>query len=131
MLAAIVLATAIANLPPPVRGDFDHDGKTDVAEVVAGKDGVYRLVVRRSDRRRSVALIQEFDGRELTNLYLDTARPGRWRTWCGKGGGSDSDPCPHKTVMLRGDTLSFGMKEASESIAIWNGRRFEVVLLSD
>lgn len=126
-----MLAAAAVHLPHPVRGDFDHDGRPDVAEVVAAPGGQYRLIVRRGAPGHPVAVIATFAAAELANLYVDTARPGRWPTWCGKGGGAGNTPCPRKSVTLKGDTLDFGMTEASESVAIWTGQRFEVVLLSD
>ncbi len=131
MLAAIILASAVMSLPAAVRGDFDHDGKPDVAEVMARHDGAYQLVIHRSDPRRSVAVITTLSGSELANFFVSKGRPGHYRTWCGKGGGQDGDPCPRKSVTLRGDTLTFGTEEASESVALWTGRGFEVVLLSD
>ncbi len=131
MLACALLAVVVAHAPAQVRGDFDHDGKPDVAEFVAGAQGSYWLVVRRGGPGHTVSLIATFTREELPNLYVTTAKPGRWSTWCGKGGGSDTEPCPRKFVQLRGETLDFGMKESTESVAIWNGKRFEVVLLSD
>jgi hypothetical protein len=127
----MLLSSVIAGAPAPVRGDFDHDGRSDVAQIIASNDGKYRLVVRHGDVRRSTSVIQVFERSALPNLYVGRAKPGRWKTWCGKGGGNEGDPCPRESVVLHGDTLDFGMSEASESVAIWNGRSFDVVLLSD
>jgi hypothetical protein len=132
MLATVVLAAAsllAQPLPHPIRGDFDHDGKPDVAKVVPAARGRYQLVVVRGARGHPVSVVETFD--DIGSLYLVKARPGRWKTWCGKGGGNENDPCPRTWVTLRGDTLDFGVEEATESVAIWNGKRFEVVLLSD
>jgi hypothetical protein len=131
MLAAVLAAAAVAGAPPSVRGDFDRDGKVDVAEFVAAQDGDFRLVIRPGDRRRPMAVIETVNRAALGDIYLEKAKPGRYRTWCGKGGGGEGDPCPVKAVRLRGAVLSFGKREASQSVVIWNGRRFEVVLLSD
>jgi len=131
MWVGILLAGAITGLPAPVRGDFDHDGKIDVAEIVPAANGRFDLVIRRGAAGHPVSVIASYNASQLANLYVTTAKPGHWRTWCGKGGGADSDPCPRASVTLKGDTLDFGMKEASESVAIWTGQRFEVVLLSD
>jgi hypothetical protein len=131
MLATLALAAAISHLPASIRGDFDHDGKSDIAEVVAARNGSYRLVIRPGDPRQPVAIITTITGAELANFFIAKGRPGLYRTWCGKGGGSDKDPCLRKVVRLRGDTLTFGTEEASESVVLWNGKRFEVVLISD
>ncbi len=131
MISAIALAASISALPNPVRGDFDHDGKLDIAEIVHVRPDAFQLVVRFGGKKRSAAVIESFNTQDLHDFYLAKARPGRWMTWCGKGGGEDGDPCPEIAVRLRGDTLSFGAVEASESVAIWDGRKFRVVLLSD
>jgi len=130
MLAAISLALAVVGLPHPIRADFDHDGKADIAEVVAAK-GRYQLVIRRGAAPGAPVVLDTFDRNAVRRLYIEKSDPGRWQTWCGKGGGTATEPCPHDYVILRGDTLAFGMEEASMSVAIWNGRRFDVVLLSD
>ena len=131
MFAGIIMAAAIARVPAPVRGDFDHDGKPDVAEIASGPRGNYRLIVRRGAAGHPVSIVTTFTRQELANLYLTKAKPGRWQTWCGKGGGNEGDPCPRTSVQLRGDTLDFGTEESTEFVAIWTGRRFEVVQLSD
>jgi hypothetical protein len=130
MLAALAAALTLSALPAPFRGDFDHDGKPDVALVVRFH-GQYRLIVRRGARPRRSIFLATFDQDAIGKLFLDKASPGRRRTWCGKGGGKENDPCPREWVRLSGDTLGFGMQEASYSVALWTGRRFEQVLLSD
>lgn len=128
MLSLLLLAAA-APLPAPVRGDFDRDGRMDVASVRARAGGGYELVVRPGAPDRPVAVIAWFD--RAADLYLDAARAGRWKTWCGKGGGDDGAPCPRNEVQLKGGELMFGIEEASASVVVWTGKRFEVVLLSD
>ena len=56
MFAAIVLAVSIAGGPPPVRGDFDHDGRSDVAEVVRAAPDRYQLIIRRGAQGHPLAL---------------------------------------------------------------------------
>lgn len=131
MLASIMVAATLAVLPAPVRGDFDHDGKPDLAEVVRGPHGTYKLVIQRGAVGHPTEVLLTFPASELSGFFISKGKPGRWRTWCGKGGGSDDDPCPRKSVLLRGDTLTFGTEGASESVALWNGKRFKLVLLSD
>lgn len=131
MLLGVALAAAVAQFPAPVHGDFDHDGKPDLAEVVAGPGDAYQLIVRRGAAGHPVSLIATFTRKELPDLYITKAKPGSWPTWCGKGGGNEGDRCPHKLVLLHGDTLDFGMEESTESVAIWTGKKFEIDLLSD
>src|SRR5512140_3705095 len=86
MLAAAVLAAALTNAPAPVRGDFDHDGRPDVAQIVPWKPGVYRLVIRRGAPGHPVSIIDTIKEDDLFDLFLTLEKPGRLRTWCGKGG---------------------------------------------
>jgi hypothetical protein len=127
MLAAVFAAAAFA-LPAPVDGDFDHDGRLDQAEIVRTGFG-YSLVVRRAADPRHPAVV--YSTPRLGDFYLAKAKPGRWRTACGKGYGPGQDRCLRKTIRLAGDTLDFGVRESSEAVAIWTGRRFEVVWISD
>jgi hypothetical protein len=129
MIGSLLLAATVAMSPAPVRGDFDHDGKLDLAEVVRGPEGQYQLVVRRAAEEKAPVAITTF--KELANVYVTTQPPGRQKTWCGKGGGPKNAPCPRVEVTLSGDTLAFGTKEASLMVAMWNGRSFDVIALSD
>ena len=114
----------------PIRGDFDHDGKTDVVKFVAKPKGDYQLIVRRKRAGRPVSIITSVVRSDMPNLFLTIAKPGRWRTWCGKGGGSVSAPCPRAFVDLYGMTIDFGTEGSTEFVAIWTGRKFTVVQLS-
>jgi hypothetical protein len=131
MLVLLLLSVAAARLPPPVHGDFDHDGKRDSAAIVKSAKGGYALVVRRGVAGHPETVVARIEGSDLPDFFIDQAKAGRWETWCGKGGGADSDPCPRKYVNLKGGELTFGVKEVSESVVLWTGKRFEVVLLSD
>ncbi len=128
MLGLVLLTVSALSLPASVRGDFDRDGKPDIARVEkVGK--TYAVVVRSSGHRYVIEPVRASD---LRSLYLDKARAGRWRTWCGKGGDiGDGVPCRTKSVRIRGDVLAFGTKESSEAVAIWTGKGFDVIWLSD
>jgi len=126
-MLGLLLATAAAL--PTLAGDFDRDGKRDVASIVR-KGANYELVVRRGADLLHPVLIGKLGSRHA-DFFLARAAPGVARTWCGKGGGSDSDPCPRQSVRLRGGELTFGNRDASESVALWKGGRFEPILLSD
>ena len=131
MLAAVVVAAVVAHIPAPVRGDFDHDGRPDVAEIVPSQGGAFHLVIRLGARHHRVFVVDTLKQQELADFFLAKAKPGRWRTWCGKGGDASDGPCRRTSVRLRGDTLDFGTKESSEAVAVWTGTRFETVWLSD
>ena len=129
MFTLLLLATATVALPSPISGDFDHDGKRDIAQFVASPKGTLSLVIRRGATGKSMKVVDWFP--RNSDVFLSRASRGRFKTWCGKGGGSDNDPCPRENVNLRGGELMFGAREASESVVLWTGTGFEVVLMSD
>ncbi len=130
MIVAALLAAVIAHLPPPIRGDFDHDGRMDRAELQLQHGGRYRLLVWRGARPgRPETVDTDFDA--ASDIFLTKAKPGRWKTACGKGYGPDQVTCTRKFVRLTGDTIDFGVRESSEIVALWTGHRFEAVWISD
>jgi hypothetical protein len=129
-MLALILVLAVLALPQTLPGDFDHDGRPDVAKITPASGGGYDLIISRGAKGRPKAIVRHFSANEARNLYIDKARPGRWRTWCGKGGGNAAGPCPRKSVRLHGDTLSFGAEDSTEFVVIWTGRKFEVVQVS-
>ena len=124
-MLAIILAAATAALPAPVSGDFDRDGVTDVAALVA-VDGGYDLIVRPGGASRAAVKVTTL---KASHIFLAKAAPGVEATACAQGAGTG--PCARKSVTLTGDTLAFGTPEASRAVALWTGERFEVVWLDD
>jgi hypothetical protein len=125
---AFVLAAALS-LPPPLHGDFDRDGKPDTAQIERSASGGLQLVVR-PGAPSTPALVESLhtaDG----DIFLDLASAGSWPTACAKGLGRASDPCPRKVVVTRGGELTFGTREATLWVLVWDGRRFETIPLSD
>lgn len=118
----VMLAAAAAALAP-VQGDFDQDGRSDVAAVVG-----HQLVVTRGAGGPPVTVAELKD---LRALHVGKLAPGEYATACAKSAGRDADPCPRRSVRLTGDTLGFGTKEASQAAAVWTGAAFEVVWLAD
>lgn len=129
-MLAIILAAATAALPAPVTGDFDHDGKADVAAVVAVGGG-YDLVVRPGDSARPRVRVTTLNSKTLGGFYLGKAKAGVEATACAKDLGRATDLCAVRSVTLTGDTLQFGTAEASRAVALWADGQFRVVWLSD
>lgn len=128
MVLPVLMAAALA-LPQPIWGDFDHDGRRDRAGVVRNRGGGYSLVVwRGADPRRPVVVDTMGD---IANFYIGKAARGRWKTACAKGYDLGPEQCRYMTVRVKGDVLDFGTEESSEAMAFWNGRRFEVIWISD
>lgn len=128
-MLATFAALAALNLGAPLHGDFDADGKADVARVVKAASGDLRIQVWRGADPSRPILIGTYPAE--ADIFIDQAIAGRWPTACAKGHGLDIDPCPRKVVVTRGGELTFGVREASESVVVWDGRRFESVLVSD
>lgn len=124
----LVMAGALVTMLPTVAGDFDRDGRADRA-VVRKSNGGYELVVTRAAAPRHPVVV--FSMKAAGNFFVDRARPGRWKTACGKGYGPDQDHCARRFVKISGDVLYFGFEESSEAVALWTGKRFEIVWLSD
>ncbi|MGE0668507.1 MAG: hypothetical protein AB7O49_18275 [Sphingomonadales bacterium] len=130
MLLSLVLAASLYSLPAPLHGDFDRDGLLDLASFVGTRDGGQEIVIQWGGQRRPDSVVVRLDPPGVLYPFLDTAIAGTFDTWCGKGGGSDDDPCPRTTVILEGGELLFGQEESALFVAIWTGDGFEVIQLS-
>ena len=127
MIALLLAATtALA----PLKGDFDHDGRQDTAQIVSS-DGHYGLRITRGADPRHPVVVWDLGAAKPLYPFVVKARAGRFQTACGKGLGSDSDPCPHAWVTVKAGDLSFGIEESTGAVALWNGKRFDVEWLSD
>ena len=127
MIALLLAATAAF---APLTGDFDHDGRQDTAQIVSA-GGQYVLWVTRGADPRHPVVVWELGKAKPLYPFVSTARAGRFQTACGKGLGSDRDPCPRAWVTLKDGDLTFGIEESTEAVALWNGKRFDVEWLSD
>jgi hypothetical protein len=121
---------AVLGLPAALHGDFDRDGKPDTARIVQSASGERQVVVRRAAATTDDVL-PNTQHTAASDFFLNAAHAGRWRTACAKGLGRDNDPCARKVVVMRGGEISFGTRESTEWVAIWDGRKFETVQLSD
>jgi hypothetical protein len=127
ILGMLLAATSIIQ---SISGDFDHDGKRDQASIVR-RGNRLDIVIRRAIAPNVPIILDHFDA-PMVDVFITKASPGRWKTACAKGydlGGSQ--PCRRRYVTVRGDVLDFGVRESADSIALWNGLRFEVVPMSD
>jgi len=129
-LIAILTLMAALGVPAPLRGDFDRDGKPDTAEIVRDARGERQVVIRRGATKLPTAIPETRHGSN-SDFFLDVAIPGRWPTACAKGLGSDDDPCARKVVVTRGGEITFGTRESTAWVVIWDGRKFESVQISD
>ena len=124
---------AAAVTPVVARGDFDRDVLIDTASVIRGSDGHYRVVVKPGAKGGRPVTVYDF-GRGPGDYFVERDKPGRYETACHKGYGPDAHEnqhCAYDFLVLRGAVFSFGVAESSEAVALWTGRRFKVVWISD
>jgi hypothetical protein len=123
--------TGAALLFSSFRGDFDHDGKPDLAQVIKLSPHKFELVVTRGADPKHPVVVETMD--DIDDFYVVRAEPGRYQSACSKGYdlGPDDPGCKRPWTKLKGDNLGFGTQQSSDAIAIWTGKRFEVIWLSD
>lgn len=128
MLAAMMmtLLAGQAISQPAVTGDFDRDGRPDSALIERSAAGKLSLIVRHGSGATSTV---DADIGDATNFYFDRASPGQVATACADPRASRA-ACPG-TALPSGDGLLFGTREASGAVALWTGKRFESVWISD
>jgi hypothetical protein len=128
MLAPWLLLVA-ASLPAPLTGDFDHDGRSDVAAVVRESDTAYVLTVKRGAAPGAPAKLSL--GRGFPEI-LETAQASAVEaTACAKGAGAHNAPCPVKTVAIQKGDLLLTSPEASQAVMKWDGQAFRLEWISD
>lgn len=79
MLATIALATTLYTSPPKIRGDFDRDGRPDVAEI-SRYGGAYVVMIHTGAQPKKGIVVKTL-GPVSGDFFLDTARSGSWKTW--------------------------------------------------
>ena len=104
--------------PCILRGDFDGDGRVDVAVLVAGRSGKRGIAVLPARGKPAVLGA----GHPLGNGGDDFAWMGRWRLYPrGPVGGGVDEAAP---PLLRGDALLVEAPEAASGLVYWDGGRF-------
>jgi len=121
----LLLATS---LPAPLSGDFDHDGKPDIAAVQRDGDKAYALSVKRGAAPDAPVRIPL---RGLPDILTTAEARNVQATACAKDAGPHDAPCPEKAVTVEKGDLLFGSSEASLAVAKWDGRAFRVTWISD
>jgi len=118
-----------------VKGDFDADGKRDTAEFLLNPStNQFALFVKLASTARWERLGEPFDIKTLDRFGIDFAKPGKWKTACGKGYGDYA--CAHgepDVLPLSSPGIDLFYTESSDSIFYWDRRsqQFVEVLMSD
>ncbi|MDY6943575.1 MAG: FG-GAP repeat protein [Pseudomonadota bacterium] len=117
-------------------GDFDGDGKRDVAEIRfsqesnAGKVALFFVSDTMGQPKRR--MIDEFVGMDASQVGIRRVAPGRYETVCGKAYAQCS-PEMSTVVELHNDGLEFFVFESSHILYYWQPKfeRFGRAWLSD
>jgi hypothetical protein len=118
-----------------VKGDFDGDGKPDVAEVfVNPSESRFSIFVRLHAVDRWQKAGHETEIKWLEEMGISLVKPGRYETACGKG--YDDSFCAHGEpdyLRLSANGIDFFVQESADSIIYWDktNRTFQTIQMSD
>ena len=110
------------------KADFDGDGKEDVAHLLINdKENKVGLFVRLSSRKKAEPLLlEEIDDKNTIEIMgVEVAKPGAYRTACGKG----YWPCEKgepAQLRLHRAAIDFFRFESANSYFIWRASKEEV-----
>ncbi len=117
-----------------VRGDFDGDGREDVARLLINDedDEIGFFVTMGASKAPALLLETIRDRRMLEVLGIGLARPGTYATACGKGYWKCDKGEPPR-ARLENPGIDFFAHGKGNSFFIWNGKakKFDEVLMSD
>jgi hypothetical protein len=118
-----------------VEGDFDGDGRSDIAELLVNPSRKQLgLFVRLSSDQKWQLLDKPYAMGDFDRFGIDYVKPGKYETACGKGYGDWA--CAHEEpewLKLARPAIDFFYTESSDSIFYWdqNTKRFREVVMSD
>jgi hypothetical protein len=118
-----------------VRGDFNGDGKPDIAELLVNPSRKrWALFVKLGSSTSWQRVGDENEMDWLRGMGIKLVKPGRYETACGKGYGEDF--CAHgepKFLKISSDAIDLFKEESADSIAYWDQKRdtFRFVQMSD
>ena len=118
-----------------VDGDFDGDGKTDVAELLINPaEKKFAIFVNLASNQTWQMLGEPGDLGVLDRFAIDLVKPGKYETACGKG--YDDSFCAHGEpdyLVLRHPAIDFIYTESADSIHYWDDKTksFHEIAMSD
>ncbi len=117
-----------------VKGDFDGDGKGDVAEILINPSSSQFALFIRLTSTAKWQQVASYELKDLDRFGIDFVKPGKYETACGKGYGDYA--CAHgepDSLTLSSVAIDFFYTESSDSILYWDPKtkEFRRVLISD
>jgi hypothetical protein len=118
-----------------VEGDFDGDGKPDVAELLINDSTKkFALFVRLASEPTWQRVSEQMDVASLDRFAIDLVKPGRYETACGKG--YDDSFCAHGEpdyLVLSHPAIDFIYTESADNIFYWDEKTksFREIAMSD
>jgi hypothetical protein len=115
------------------RGDFDGDGKVDVARLMLSRDGKRAgIVVTFSNSGQKVINLEKDVNFVLGIMGIEVLPPGQHRTVCGKGY-FECGPGEPEVLVTHWDGIDYFMEESADSVYYMpeRGAEFRRVWLSD
>lgn len=117
-----------------VSGDFDGDGRRDVAEILVNPSGKkFGVFVKLAATRHWQSLVT-YDLDSLGRYAIEFVKPGKYKTACGKGYGDWA--CAHgepEVLVLRHSAIDFVYTHSADIFYYWDGelKNFRAVQMSD
>ena len=114
------------------RGDFDGDGRPDVAEVYVnrhtGNHAVFITLNARAVAR--IYKVIEAPANLMARIGISRTVPGEYRNACPKGYGADK-ACAPALFKLKNDGVAYFTFESAQKMFYWDGRGFVDEAVSD
>jgi hypothetical protein len=118
-----------------VKGDFDGDGKADIAELLVNPSKKqFALFVNLASTDKWQLLGEPEDVKWLDGMGIRLVKPGRYKTACGKGYGEEF--CAHgepNFLKLSTPAINMFKEESADVIFYWNRskKKFVNIQMSD
>lgn len=118
-----------------VEGDFDGDGKSDIAELfINPTEKKFAVFVRLASGKNWQMLGEPGALGDLDRFAIDLVKPGKYQTPCGKG--YDDSFCAHGEpdyLVLKNSAIDFIYTESADSIFYWEAKKngFRDIAMSD
>jgi hypothetical protein len=118
-----------------VKADFDGDGKEDEARLLINdKENKMGLFVTLSSQKRANPLLLEAidDKRTIEVMGIEVAKPGTYKTACGKGYWACERGEP-AVLNLKSPAIDFFRFESANSYFVWDTKtkKFKRIWMSD